>query len=170
MLMAWNEWISTLLNGLLGSVVGLLGVFGAFLLTSRHQKRQDREDRTAESVAKVVQAANSLNRRLASPGIIWTERAVVDFIESVQLFAAREGRDHRPVAEWVLRQHERVVALFDERGVWVPLVLRPSCTADFARIMGEVSGALVGWQFGERPDKWFSDQLRDERAEQRKAS
>ncbi|OIQ94657.1 hypothetical protein GALL_233150 [mine drainage metagenome] len=162
--MTATAWVQTLSTGAVGSIVGLLGVYLAFRLTTRREQVAARESRTAESVAQVIVAANELQRRLTSWQFLWVHGALAEFALASQLFVAREIREHREVALWLLDQNTKLAASYNRSQVQraIPLFLRNRAMASMAHTMGIVVGTLVDWQAGTRPASWFASELQDE--------
>lgn len=156
--MSWQEWVSVVLSGAVGALVGLVGVYMAFRMSTRSDQRAARAAETSTAVARIASAQWELARRLATGRFLTAEAAIVDFNAACALFAVTEIREHRGVALWVIGRSERVTKMYARRpGTFVGLWARRATMGRISKEMGQTVGVLVGWVAGEYSDRWFDD-------------
>lgn len=165
--MTWAEHWSVLLNGSVGSVVGLAGLFLVFQLTRRHELHRDATAREvarldaaraakSESVQRLLQAVAQQPRDLALAPLHGHAQAL-QLLSACMSFVSTNGRDHPAVTAWVLAQYARVSAARRRLWLvaWLPMLSRGRRVA-WGEALGELGAALAEWESGHRDDAWFA--------------
>ena len=168
--MTWSTHWSVLLSGAAGACISLMGVFAVFWLTTRHDRNLERARRDAakaddarrqqqDAVNKIL-AATSRQAKDFTFAPVYGNAQALHLLSACLEFANTHSTTNGPVAAWVLIQHAKITRARRSYlwRAWIPF-MRRRLAHRWTRELGELAGALIAWNAGERKDTWFLDQL-----------
>jgi hypothetical protein len=165
-----ETWLS-LIQGAIGSVLGLGGAVLVVLLTIRHDRVRDAQRAAAEQAERETErvAAAIADIATASSYVVRDVRhapffritATTDLLAAVLRFVLVVNPDHPAVAEWALAQNQLLnnrLARYRRR--WI-LPLGGNRRRDaWSQHLGQLGGRLVSWHTGTIDDEWFASELK----------
>lgn len=158
-------WLAVLLNGSVGSVLGLAGLFLTFWLTlradrKRDARRRDEEarrasaDRTRNHTADLL---TTLSSTFSPHDSLEGFRKWEEGVEAAMMrFALLEQGPHPEVSGWMLAQTHGLAGSMGKAEAALEADADPfEAMKEVSKRVGRTAGIITMWAAGKRDDKWF---------------